>query len=250
MKELLIIGNWKMNKTFNESMEFFVDFNKAYKSAMKNSDKKQIISNNTFGVAVPFTSLSAHMAMNKVSELALCAQDMSQFNDGAFTGDISANMLNELNVNFVILGHSERRQGHKETNDVVNAKVKQALEYGIVPIVCVGETLEEYENGKSKEVVKEQIEGSLKDIDLSKVVIAYEPIWAIGTGKVATPEIAGDMCQYIHELTTKETIVQYGGSVKPDNIEELAQQEGINGFLVGGASLTVDSFVKLISLNK
>lgn len=248
-RKYVVIGNWKMNKNFTETMDFILSFKDEYKKLKKNKEAYAISQLNDFAIAIPHANLSAYQ-INKVNELKLCAQDVSQNCNGAFTGDVSASMLQDLNVNYVILGHSERRQYHHETNELVNLKAKQALEYNLKPVICVGETLEQYEKGQTKAVVKKQIEESLKDLDYSKIIVAYEPIWAIGTGKVATPEIAQDVCQYIHSITSKELVVQYGGSVNPKNISDLAAQKDINGFLVGGASLNVDSFIKLITLGK
>ncbi|MBN4083553.1 triose-phosphate isomerase [Mycoplasma sp. CSL10137] len=244
MKELIIIGNWKMNKNFSETEKFISDFSKEYQS------KKDLIYKNVkFGVGVPSVNLSA-FRLNKVTDLKLAAQNVSDKPKGAYTGEVSTSMLNDLNVDYVILGHSERRTYYHETNEEVYAKAKATIEAGMTPIICVGETLEEYEKGLTKEVVKNQIEKSVADLDYTKVVVAYEPIWAIGTGKVATPEIAQDVCAYIHSITSNDLKVQYGGSVNPNNINELSSQKDIDGFLVGGASLEVESFVKLLTLGK
>ncbi|UUD35679.1 triose-phosphate isomerase [Mycoplasmopsis caviae] len=247
-RKYVVIGNWKMNKNFTETMDFLLSFKEEYKKLKKNNKEAFAISqSNDFAIALPHANLSAYQ-INKVKELKLSAQDVSQNNNGAFTGDISATMLQDLNVSYVILGHSERRQNHNESNNLVNLKAKQALNYNITPVICVGESFEQYEKGETKEVVRKQIEESLSGLDYSKIIVAYEPIWAIGTGKVATPEIAQDVCEFIHSITSDKLVVQYGGSVSPSNIAELAKQKDINGFLVGGASLNVDSFIKLITL--
>ena len=180
-----------------------------------------------------------------IAKLAIAAQDVSQHDEGAYTGEVSAKMLSSYQVKYVIVGHSERRMYHHETDEIVNAKATRALERNITPIVCVGETLEEYEAGKSEEVVHDQLIGSLANLDLSKVIIAYEPIWAIGTGKTATVEYAQKMCAFIRSVTSEETLIQYGGSVNAQNIHELLNQPDIDGALVGGASLNADTFVKL-----
>ncbi|QDY87993.1 triose-phosphate isomerase [Mycoplasma anserisalpingitidis] len=244
MKNTIIIGNWKMNKTYSESVKYVEDFEKLYK---QNSNK--IIPNLTFGVAVPFTSLAVSK-LNKVNELNFGAQDMALHEKGAYTSEVSSDMIVDLGAKYVILGHSEVRSYHCETDEIVNQKAKLAIAKGLTPIVCVGETLEEYESGRTKEVVAQQLALSLKDLDLSKIVLAYEPIWAIGTGKVATPEIAEDVCKFIKEKTSKDLIVQYGGSVSPKNIKELHDQPSIDGFLVGGASLEPESFLALLTLGK
>lgn len=244
MRKTVIVGNWKMNKNFSDTKAFLGQLENVFEQ-----NKNKIIDNLDFGIAAPFPNLAAFKE-SKVEGLKLAAQDMSQFDKGAYTGDTSADMLLDLNVKYVVLGHSERRAYHFETDEVVNAKAAKAIEKGLTPIVCVGETLEQYEQGKTKEVVKEQVEKSLKCLDLSKLVIAYEPIWAIGTGKVATPEVAEDVCKYIRSITADHAIIQYGGSVSPKNVAELHSMPNIDGFLVGGASLEADSFVQLLTLGK
>ncbi|WP_036464103.1 triose-phosphate isomerase [Mycoplasmopsis sturni] len=245
MKKTVIIGNWKMNKTFSETKEFLKEFTQEYKN------KLDLIANENidFGIAAPFVDLAAFQG-REIVELKVAAQDVSVHEKGAYTGEVAANMLTDLGVHYVVLGHSERRAYHGETNELVNEKAKTALAHGLVPVVCVGETLEEYEQGRTKEVVKKQVLASLKDLDLTRVVLAYEPIWAIGTGKVATPEIAQEVCEFIRSITSEDLVIQYGGSVSPANIAELSSQKDINGFLVGGASLTAESFVKLLTLGK
>ncbi|WP_036452962.1 triose-phosphate isomerase [Mycoplasma buteonis] len=244
MKKLVIIGNWKMNKTFSETQSFLKDFAELYKT-----QKDKVVKGVKFAIAAPFANLAAFKS-SKYKALQLAAQNMSNKEAGAYTGETSPKMLLDLNVKYVILGHSERRMYYGETDQFIYEKAKLAIENGITPVICVGETLEQYEAGKTKEVVKAQLQESVKDLDLSKIIVAYEPIWAIGTGKVATPEIAQDVCEFIHKSTSKKLVVQYGGSVSPKNIEELANQKDIDGFLVGGASLEADSFIKLLTLGK
>ena len=195
-------------------------------------------------MAVPFIHISQAVSQT-IAKLAIAAQDVSEHVEGAYTGEVSAKMLSSYQVKYVIVGHSERRMYHHETDEIINAKATRALERNITPIVCVGETLEEYEAGKSEEVVHDQLIGSLANLDLSKVIIAYEPIWAIGTGKTATVEYAQKMCAFIRSVTSEETLIQYGGSVNAQNIHELLNQPDIDGALVGGASLNADTFVKL-----
>ena len=236
MRQKIIVGNWKMNKDLFELIVFFQDF--------KNKQKCIFRSNCVFGLAVPFINLTAAINEN-APRLVMVAQDVSQHHEGAYTGEVSAKMLKSHKIKYVIVGHSERRMYHNETDEIVNAKATRALERNITPIVCVGETLEEYEAGKSEEVVHDQLIGSLANLDLSKVIIAYEPIWAIGTGKTATVEYAQKMCAFIRSVTSEETLIQYGGSVNAQNIHELLNQPDIDGALVGGASLNADTFVKL-----
>ncbi|UUD36880.1 Triosephosphate isomerase [Mycoplasmopsis californica] len=237
---MIIIGNWKMNKTYSETVEFIKEFKELHREEKNKYPRKM-----KFAIAAPFVNLSAFLK----SKLPVCAQNVSEHASGAYTGEVSASMLKDLNVTYAIVGHSERRQYYGETDEIVNAKAKALIEAGITPVICVGETLEEYEAGKTKQVVLKQLQDSLKGLDLEKIVLAYEPIWAIGTGKVATPEIAEEVCKFIRKNTSKKLVIQYGGSVKPDNVAELAAQKNIDGFLVGGASLTAKGFVKLLTLN-
>ncbi|WP_215741015.1 triose-phosphate isomerase [Mesomycoplasma hyorhinis] len=243
MSKTIIIGNWKMNKTFTQTKEFFSAFNQLYIE-----NKNKINQNLDFVVALPAINVAAFS--KNTTKLELAVQNMSQFEKGAYTGEISAQMLLDLNVKYAIIGHSERRQYFKETDLDVNAKTQQAIKNNIIPVVCVGETLEEYEAQKTSQVIEYQLKNSLKDVDLSKVIVAYEPIWAIGTGKTATPEQAQQVCKFIRKQTNKNLTILYGGSVSQENIEQLLNQADINGALVGGASLKVDSFIKLLTLNK
>ena len=182
---------------------------------------------------------------------------MHYADNGAFTGEIAPNMLKELDIDYVVIGHSERREYFNETDETVNKKVLKALEVGIDPILCCGETLEEREAGKTKEVCKVQVEKALENVskdDLEKVVIAYEPVWAIGTGKTATSEDANDVIKYIREVVANlygdlanKVRIQYGGSVKPQNVAEIMAQSDIDGALVGGASLESSDYTKLVN---
>ncbi|WP_025755148.1 triose-phosphate isomerase [Mycoplasmopsis cricetuli] len=244
MNKLIIIGNWKMNKTFTETKNFIHEFSHLFKKY-----QTKITSNIEFGIAVPSINLAAFQS-NEIKQLGVAAQNVSKHIKGAYTGEVSIDMLKDLNVKYVILGHSERRMYHQENDFNVNLKAKLALEKNITPIICVGETLEQYEQGITKKIIEKQIKDSLKDLPLDKIIVAYEPVWAIGTGKVATPEIAQEICEFIHKITNKNLIVQYGGSVSPTNIELLSKQNDINGFLVGGASLEASSFIQLLTLGQ
>lgn len=245
MRKPLIAGNWKMNKTVSESEEFV----KSIKD-IKCGDVEGLI-------CVPFTSLTEVKKLLEGSELKLGAQNMHFEESGAYTGEVSPLMLKDIGVDYVIIGHSERREYFNETDETVNKKVRKALEVGIDPIMCVGETLEEREAGKEEEKIKRQIEEGLKDLDkdkLEKVVVAYEPIWAIGTGKTATSDQANDIISYIRKVinsmygdVSEKIRIQYGGSVKPGNIKELMSKSDIDGALVGGASLKKDDFEALIN---
>src|SRR5699024_8490575 len=193
----------------------------------------------------------------KGTPIKISAQTMHEADNGAFTGEISPTMLTDIGVSHVVIGHSERREYYGETNESVNKKTKAALTHGLVPIVCVGESLEQREANETMAVVEEQVTAALKDIaeaDVKKVIIAYEPIWAIGTGKTATSEQANEVCSYIRSVvetvasneTAEELIIQYGGSVNPDNVDELLAKSDIDGALVGGASIEASSFIKLL----
>jgi triosephosphate isomerase len=205
----------------------------------------------------PFTALASVAEVIKGTNIALAAQNLHWEDKGAFTGEISAEMLLDLGCKYVIIGHSERRQYFGETDETVNKKAKQALKKGLLPIVCVGETLAERETGKLAEVVNRQVAGGLKDItadDMKKVVIAYEPVWAIGTGRTATPEQANEVHALIRQkVKALYTVgiaeglrIQYGGSVTPENVSQLMAMPDIDGALVGGASLKPESFAALV----
>lgn len=247
MRRVIIAGNWKMNKTIPEAIE------------LVNGLMRELadIENIDIVVAPPFTALSEISDMLVGSNIALGAQDVHWEEKGAFTGEISPSMLKDAGVKYVIIGHSERRALFGETNDKVNKKLKAAIGAGLSPIMCVGENLTERESGKAFEVVKEHVEKGLAGIpkeDILKVVIAYEPVWAIGTGKNATPEQAEEIHQYIRELlgslyderAAENVRIQYGGSVNPENIRDLINQENIDGALVGGASLKMEQFVPIV----
>lgn len=208
-------------------------------------------------LCTPFTCLSEVSEIVTNSNIQLGAQDMYWQEEGAFTGEISPKMLLDAGCKFVIIGHSERRQFFSETNETVNKKIKAALANGLTPIMCVGESLAEREKNLTFKVLEDHVMNGLKDIsekDALKIVVAYEPVWAIGTGKTATPDQAQEAQKYIRDLLVKlynkdiaESIrIQYGGSVKPDNIAELMKKPDVDGGLVGGASLTVESFAKIV----
>lgn len=247
MRKPIIFGNWKMNKT-NADAKAFVEGVDAYVT-----DKAD------FGVAVPFTALDT--SIKAASNLKIAAQNVHFEPNGAYTGEISVEMLKELGTEWVVLGHSERRQYFNETDADVNKKAAASIKEGITPIVCVGETLFEFEADKTERVVRKQVSGCLSGLDaedVSNLVIAYEPVWAIGTGKSATVEIAQNTCALVRDEVrnlfgddvASKVRIQYGGSVKPDNIEEYMSQEDIDGALIGGASLEVDSFKAIIDAIK
>ena len=247
MRKPIIAGNWKMHKTIAEAVEFVNDI----KDKVNNTDVEAVI-------CAPFTLLKDLKEATKGTNIKIGAQNMHYAEQGAFTGEISAPMLKELNIDYVVLGHSERRQYFNETNETVYKKVIKGLEEGIDPILCVGETLEEREASETKNVCKEQTEKALVGVsaeDMKKVVIAYEPVWAIGTGKTATAEDANDVIAYIREVVkglygeeiSEEVRIQYGGSVKPSNVAEIMNQSDIDGALVGGASLLASDYTELVN---
>lgn len=245
----IIAGNWKMYKTVQEARSFI----KTVAPLIQNSQVRVYL-------AIPFTAI--HPSVQLVEELKapliIGAQNMHDASEGAFTGEVAARMLLEAGAQFVILGHSERRQFFGETSAFVNKKLKKALSEGIQPILCVGETLMQREDGETEAVLKEQLLESLEGIvasDFDKVIIAYEPIWAIGTGKVASPRDAEWAHQFCREVISEEwgkkpakaVMIQYGGSVKPENAEELLATPGVDGLLVGGASLSAESFGEIVN---
>jgi triosephosphate isomerase len=249
MKKTLIAGNWKMYKTPSESIEFV---EKLIKN-LKNYEDRDIL------ICPPFTSLYPVSQIIKNSSVKLGAQNVYFENEGAFTGEISPFMLKDIGVEYVICGHSERRNIFGETDEIINKKVKKVTENGMHPILCVGEKLEEREKGQTFEVVENQIRNCLSNFkDIEKLVIAYEPVWAIGTGKTALPQQAEEVHIFIRELIGKmynseiaeNLIILYGGSVKPENIDQLMKEKDIDGVLVGGACLKIDSFLRIIDYKK
>jgi len=242
MRKYYIAGNWKMHKTVSEAVALAT----ALVAELKTCKERVMI-------APAFTALSAVANVVKGSNIVLGAQNMGQELQGAHTGEISATMLKDLGVVSVILGHSERRHTYLETDALINKKVKLALEQALEPILCVGETLQEREAGKLESVISTQVREGLKGVsaaDLTRVTIAYEPVWAIGTGKTATPEDADAVHAFIRtvlaglygDAAAKAMCIQYGGSVKPENAAELMAKPNIDGALVGGAALKVETF--------
>ena len=246
MRIPFIAGNWKMFKTKAEAIAFAEEFRELY----KDTDVQTAI-------CAPFTNLEALKEAFAGTEIKVGAQNVHFADEGAFTGEISVSMLEEIGVDFCIVGHSERRQYFGETDETVNKKLKKLFEGPIRPILCVGESLEERDADKAFDVVGGQIKADLEGInaaDVKKLVIAYEPIWAIGTGRTATPEQAEEMCAFIRktlielygEEVSDEVIIQYGGSVKPANATEIMNMDEIDGALVGGASLKPKDFMEII----
>ena len=250
MRKPVIVGNWKMNKTPSEA-----------RALLQEVKALDLDCNVEKGFCVPAIDLLVAKEVLEGTDINYGAENMYYEESGAFTGEISPLMLKDVNAKYVIIGHSERREYFNECDDLVNKKVKAALAHNLVPILCVGETLEEREENKQEEKVKDQLSKNLKDVseaDIEKVIIAYEPIWAIGTGKTASAEDADDMCAFIRNFI-KETYseegsqkirIQYGGSMKPANVKELLAKENIDGGLIGGASLKASDFEQLVNFNK
>ncbi len=250
MRDYLIAGNWKMNKTPSEAKKLVKEI-------------LPLVEDSTVRVSIApsFVAIPVVAELLKNSNIILAAQNMSDEESGAHTGETSVLMLKDLGVEMVILGHSERRSIYNESNETINKKVKLALKHNLTVNLCIGETLDEREAGKAEDVCFEQLERSLADVsekEMSNVLIAYEPVWAIGTGKTATPEDAEavhkacrkKIAEMYSSTVAENIIIQYGGSVKPANVKELMAMGNIDGGLIGGASLTADSFAALVNFNK
>jgi triosephosphate isomerase len=247
MRVPIIAGNWKMHKTIAESIEFV----NRVKPFIDSAEVEVVL-------CTPYTSLMSVKKMIEGTHLKLAAQNMHWEEQGAYTGEISPLMLKEIGIDYCIIGHSEQRQYFNETDETVNKKIHAAIKHGIQPIVCVGETAEQRESGKTNEVIRRQVIKALKNIEifqLVNIVWAYEPIWAIGTGQTATPQQANEVIHYIrerikelyHEQVSEEIRIQYGGSVKASNIAAIMEQKDIDGALVGGASLKDEEFIKIVN---
>ncbi len=251
MRKPMIAGNWKLHKTVSEALELVKDVQKN----VADVQDVEIV------VAPVFTALYPVAAELKGSNIAVSSQDVYWEEQGPFTGEVVPGMLKDVGCTHAIIGHSERRQYFGETEETVNKKVKAALAAGLTPIMCVGETLEQRESGDTMNVVAAQVRGGLEGLsndDVAKIVIAYEPVWAIGTGKTATPDQAQDVHKSIRDLVAEIASadvadgirILYGGSVKPENVDELMGQPDLDGALVGGAALKSDSFTRLVKFEK
>ena len=246
MRKPVMAGNWKMNKTRDEALQFIYAVN----NELPSTDKVETV------ICAPAILLRC-LVKRQGSELRIGAQNMHYAENGAYTGEISPKMLETTGVSYVVLGHSERREMFNETDEAINKKIVAALAHDITPIVCCGETLEQREANQVEEVLGTQIRAAYANLpveDVAKTIIAYEPIWAIGTGKTATAEVADETCGFVRSVirdmfgsaVAEEIRILYGGSVKPSNIDELMSKENIDGGLVGGASLEAESFLKLV----
>ena len=247
MRRKVIAGNWKMNMLPNEAINFIQEL-----APLVKDTKNEVI------LCVPYTDLFYALLHVQGTNIKIGAQNMHWEEKGAYTGEVSAPMLKSIDVEYVIIGHSERRQYFAETDETVNKKIKSALAHGLKTIVCVGETLEQRENGKTEQIVTSQVEKAFEGIpasELEKIIVAYEPIWAIGTGKTATKEDANSTIMQIRKKIAEMygqneangVIIQYGGSVKSANAKELFEMSDIDGGLVGGASLKADEFAKIVN---
>lgn len=249
MRRKVIAGNWKMNKSPIDVKAFMENF----PSLVKDTENEVIL-------CVPFVDLIEATGLAKGTNIKIGAQNMHFEEKGAFTGEVSPKMLKDIDVEYVIIGHSERREYFNETDETVNKKLKSAFKYGLKPILCVGETLAQREAGITKDFVTGQVEKALDGLtneEIAGTIIAYEPIWAIGTGKTASKEDANEVCTWIREKinskygdVSKDVIIQYGGSVKSSNAKVLFNMSDIDGGLVGGASLDAEEFAKIVNYDK
>ena len=250
MRRKVIAGNWKMNMLPNEAINFITEL-----APLVKDTQNEVI------LCVPYIDLFYALLHVQGTNIKIGAQNMHWETSGAYTGEVSAQMLKSIGVEYVIIGHSERRQYFAETDETVNKKIKKALETGLKPILCVGETLEQREAGITEQIITNQVEKAFNEIsadDLDKIIIAYEPIWAIGTGKTATKEDANNTIMQIRKKVAEMygqneangVIIQYGGSVKSSNAKELFEMSDIDGGLVGGASLKAEEFSKIVNFDK
>jgi triosephosphate isomerase len=247
----LMAGNWKMHKTGAEGAEFV----RTLHARIGDPGTVEVV------VAPPFTGLAEAVAATAGASITVAAQNCHWEEKGAFTGEVSPPMLVSLGVHWVIIGHSERRQLFGETDEGVARKVRAVLEHGLLPIMCVGETEAERVDGRTEDVLRRQVAGGLAEVrpdEATRLVVAYEPVWAIGTGRTATPEMAQEACAFVRQRVAaalggpeaEAVRVLYGGSVKPDNVDELMAQADIDGALVGGASLDVESFARIVEFGR
>jgi triosephosphate isomerase len=248
MRKYYLFANWKMHKTVKEALE--------YANYLKG--EVEFNENVEMGVFPPFTAIESFSKAISNSPVKVGAQNMHYEEKGAFTGEISPIMLNEFGVQYVLIGHSERRHIFKEDNEIINKKVLSAISHGLIPVLCVGETLEERQSNKTETVIREQLEKGLRGVSSTNFIIAYEPVWAIGTGVNATPEQANEVHKFIRNYLVelfsnpefKNVSILYGGSIKVDNFDSLANVNDIDGGLVGGASLDAKTFTELYRILK
>ena len=241
VRKIVIAGNWKMHKTQAESLEFW----QAFKSELEGvEEEREII------LCAPFTALGVMSKNLHGSRVKLGAQNIHWEDSGAYTGEISGPMLAEIGISYVIVGHSERRQHFGDTDETVNLRLKAAQRHGLIPILCVGETKAQRDAEQTEKVIIDQLKKNLVDVDPTNLVIAYEPIWAIGTGDTCAASQANHVCGSIRSFLDPDVPIQYGGSVKPGNIDEIMAQSEIDGALVGGASLKPEGFGRIVKFEK
>jgi triosephosphate isomerase len=239
VRKVIIAGNWKMHKNQAESLAFVQEF----KSEAEDTQENQEVV-----LCAPFTSLTAMSKNLHGSRIMLGAQNIHWSDEGAYTGEISGSMLTEIGVDYVIVGHSERRQYFGETDKTVNLRLKAAQQYKLKPILCVGETKDQRDAGETEQIIIAQLQNDLVEVDQSNLVIAYEPIWAIGTGDTCESSEANRVIGIIRQqLDNKNVSIQYGGSVNPSNVDEIMAQPEIDGALVGGASLSASNFARIVN---
>ena len=242
MRKIIIAGNWKMHKTQEESLGFVQSF---MVEVEKTPNLREIV------LCAPFTALGALTTKLEYTRVLLGAQNIHWEQKGAYTGEIAGSMLAEIGVKYAIVGHSERRQYFGETDETVNRRAIAAQRHGITPILCVGETKEQRDGGETENIILNQLQKDLVDVDQSNLVIAYEPIWAIGTGDTCAASEANRVIGLIRaQLSNKNVTIQYGGSVKPSNIDEIMAQPEIDGALVGGASLDATNFARIVNFSE
>ncbi|KKB26989.1 Triosephosphate isomerase [Mycoplasmopsis meleagridis] len=246
MKKLFFMANWKCNINTAKTIEFMKEFDKLYKELVKNTDKELIFNNNEIVIAPSLVSLGVFKSplIPKIPNLELGAQNVSAYGYGPYTGEVCAEMLHALDVKYVIVGHCERRKHCKEDDELVYKKVKNVINANMIPIICVGESEEENKTEKTKQIIEKQILNAIKDLDYEKLIISYEPTWAVGS-HAAIPDQANEICKFIKKITSNKCKVLYGGSVNIKNVDKLASQEYIDGFLIGTASLNPKEFLEI-----
>ena len=241
MRTPVIAGNWKMNMTCEESRLYMSEFLPLISTC---PEDREIV------IAPPFTALSTLSEITQNKNIALSSQNVHWEDNGAFTAEISPMMLIELKVKYAIVGHSEPRKYFSESDEQINKRAISAQNHGLIPIVCVGESFEQRERGEAERVIRRQVEQGLEGTDSQRLIVAYEPIWAIGTGKTCEAKEANRICSLIRSWASEDLIIQYGGSVKPSNIDEIMSMNDIDGVLVGGASLDPKNFARIASYKK
>lgn len=246
-----IMGNWKMNILPDEALKYIENLDNKLKAIKIENKNDNIFNNINISLFVPYINIFYANLMCQETDIRIGAQNVYYEDSGAFTGEVSVEMLKSVQVDTVLVGHSERRHIFKETDEDINKKLIKTQEKELQAVFCIGETLEENESGKTEEVLYNQLKKGLENVEIKDIIIAYEPVWAIGTGKVCESSLANDICKKVKSIVKIEYGVEipvlYGGSVSPENAKEILEKEYIDGVLVGGASLTVDKFLPIIT---